>query len=904
MKNSFIKFLSIAFALLLIISLVYFFSKIRNNEFFHNKNYESTKILFTAKKKGYTNIVKLDTKTKTKEIVASFPMKPVNLIISPNQNKVAFSVFQNQREHEDLVVYTMNMDGTKLTNLTKKVFDTYKESNSFSNFCFSPDSQKIAFRFELIIQNRDTSIIYLMNLDGSEVEIFHESDQNFILINQLFFEILELTKTINSTMSSNYIIKRTDGTIKSNLDTMEFLLYDKKSIGVYSWKKRIFAPLIEISDPVSVYSWSPDQKSIFYVTSSGEKINHDIYFFNTIDKSTSKITDQVPILFRSMLWAPKGQSFLFANLVKVQRDKQSSHYDKHFYELKELDLITKKFTTLLSTESLSRLEYISEEKILIVYNQYEGHWQKILNRQTKQEEEYPVSDENDMPYHWEPLVIKHNVLILANKSLQIYSTDTNQIIVSYEFLSKESNNNTTSFGLTVSPDQSILYFVKKDKMYFFTPTGTFLFEEELTPSSYRGNDNDSSFLLGFYSSPSDITYLEYVENEETMSDSFVYNSTTKKFTNLNNKLGKVKQYQVSPDQKKVAVLSLNPEETKYSVDIMDLESEKPSIKIASFPKPEKIGNTLFDFLNKSLLYSLFWSKNSQTLFFTTGGPSKDIDGKIFNILVLNRIKADGTESKTLTDLNGLSFHASISPDGKKIVYISGEDQQVNIMNIDGTRKEVIEPKDDLILYYQPKWSSDGQVITYYQMNKSNLENKLLITTPKSKIVKKIPTSVTDFYPMLDKMYPTGLFSYDSKLFAYFKRYEAESNQAMVFLHTEQDKEILLKGNTVSFRWSPTTNQLLLIESKEKNQINQLSLYDCSTNSYTPISQEIDQIFDACWSPDGRQILYSGTDSKTGQIVFKTSNPDGSNQKVLFTFGENPLERPNSIEKIEKLVWLK
>jgi hypothetical protein len=47
------------------------------------------KILFTAKQAGVTNIVKLNFKSKTKQIVASFPIKPEEIIVSPDQKKIA-----------------------------------------------------------------------------------------------------------------------------------------------------------------------------------------------------------------------------------------------------------------------------------------------------------------------------------------------------------------------------------------------------------------------------------------------------------------------------------------------------------------------------------------------------------------------------------------------------------------------------------------------------------------------------------------------------------------------------------------------------------------------------------------------------------------------------------------------
>jgi len=103
------------------------------------------------------------------------------------------------------------------------------------------------------------------------------------------------------------------------------------------------------------------------------------------------------------------------------------------------------------------------------------------------------------------------------------------------------------------------------------------------------------------------------------------------------------------------------------------------------------------------------------------------------------------------------------------------------------------------------------------------------------------------------------------------------------------------------RGEKTLSEICLGE--QKNRI-PLAIYDFDVKLSSDILVDVYDVYDATWSPDGKQIVYSGNDLVSGQIVFKTSQVDGSNQKVLFTFGENPLERPSSIEKIEKLVWLK
>jgi Tol biopolymer transport system component len=239
-----------------------------------------------------------------------------------------------------------------------------------------------------------------------------------------------------------------------------------------------------------------------------------------------------------------------------------------------------------------------------------------------------------------------------------------------------------------------------------------------------------------------------------------------------------------------------------------------------------------------------------------------------------------------------------------MVYVYELEQELTVAKVDKTSIEKLASSQEFLYCFRPIWSPNSKMISVYQTNSSQNGCHFLILDEKKEIRKEVPVTTTNFYLMIEQLKTENFFSADSKFVAFIKNYQHISNQSTLVLLKNMKEEILLKGNNIDFRWSPTGNQLLLLESKEKNQINQLTLYDCSTKTYTTIIQDVQQLFDACWSPDGKQILYAGTDSKSGQIIFKTSNPDGSNQKVLFTFGENPLERPNSIEKIEKLVWLR
>jgi Tol biopolymer transport system component len=348
-------------------------------------------------------------------------------------------------------------------------------------------------------------------------------------------------------------------------------------------------------------------------------------------------------------------------------------------------------------------------------------------------------------------------------------------------------------------------------------------------------------------------------------------------------------------------MAIDAMETMYSVDIIDLKKQEKPKRISSFPVPKRYADNFMLLNGATLLYSFGWANDSKTLYFVSAVPPEEGEENVFGNLAIDQVNADGSNIKPLTDLRFSTYQANLSPNGKQMVYVFELEQELTIAKVDKAGIKKLNSSKVLSYCFRPIWSPNSKLISVYN---SGMGYNFLILNDKKVILKKVPVVTSNFYLMIEQLKTENYFSADSKYVAFIKNYQQIPYLSALALLKDLKEEIQLKGNITTFRWSPSGNQLLLLESKERDQITQLTLYDCTTSSYTLISQDVQQIFDAVWSPDGKQILYSGTDSKTGQIVFKTSQADGSNQKLLFTFGENPLEHPISIEKIEKLVWLK
>ena len=123
---------------------------------------------------------------------------------------------------------------------------------------------------------------------------------------------------------------------------------------------------------------------------------------------------------------------------------------------------------------------------------------------------------------------------------------------------------------------------------------------------------------------------------------------------------------------------------------------------------------------------------------------------------------------------------------------------------------------------------------------------------------------------------------------------------------------LIQPTIHRFKWASSKELLMLFrwidkkashftswdwESHESN--NTIQLYACCTKQFITVKKDVFYVFDAAWSPEDTEVLYAGTDIHSGQVVFKVASSDGSYQKQLFTFGENPLEQPSSIADIDE-----
>jgi Tol biopolymer transport system component len=112
-----------------------------------------------------------------------------------------------------------------------------------------------------------------------------------------------------------------------------------------------------------------------------------------------------------------------------------------------------------------------------------------------------------------------------------------------------------------------------------------------------------------------------------------------------------------------------------------------------------------------------WSNAMGLLTFTRFSPNLADDSEIWTISL------DGSGQRVLTNLQGMQYNPSFSPDGEKIAYVSGKGfgtHEIWVMDIDGkNQKRLTENKDGYDIL--PDWSPDGKRIAFASDRTGNLD---------------------------------------------------------------------------------------------------------------------------------------------------------------------------------------
>lgn len=436
------------------------------------------KILYTNKQIGYTNIVKLNTNTKTKQILSSSPFKTERPIFSPDKKKVVFQTRRGSANSNIWDVYIMNLDGTELTNLTKDL-TLIQTNNKQIDYLFSPDPKQLLIRETIATSTINTQTMHQVNIDSLFVETLQPTHSVFNLLDCLFEKLKK--------------------SIPIRLDDDHFLLKNKNVLGSFNCSTQEFVPIVSFAEPIDDYCLSPDKQFIIFNIVTKKDIQ--TYLFDIKLKKTSTITPSFGKndLQLHIFWLQDEKKFIYSASEYIMKSTKKEKQQFLFL----FDLSTSSTTKLVGIDTiLSRFQSFSDHEFIGSYECYDGPPDLIyFDLETKK-------IENIQEGHEQPNIIRfyvqgENLIVFANTGFYIYNVKEEKITQNYinENLVFEKLYGKTN---VLSTDQSQFYLVTRDKLIFFDNLGKQLHEEKLASfCNEPPNSDKSSFLYGSYTSPSE-----------------------------------------------------------------------------------------------------------------------------------------------------------------------------------------------------------------------------------------------------------------------------------------------------------------------------------------------------------------------------------------------------------------
>lgn len=828
-------------------------------------------VLFSADQYRAFTFNRFDIDAHTIKQSISFSFDAWKIVTSPDRSKIAF-ITQHEKSYGRTTydIFSINIDGTDLKLLTKTIHPVVDE-HMHIDYGFTPDNSEIIVYNDSWENFGEGYVIF--SLIDSKITKINKKDPKFQLLDSTIFCFKNTGKGL---WENGYFTKNQD-----------FLMANQNEIGLFNFKLKTFTKILSRDNPQLVYSWSPDEQKIaFYLEDYKGLFIYDIASKTSMEVDTNECSG-------GLVWMEKGRKILYCS----KMDKTSIYYIS-LYNL-DTGLCEK-----IEPRSANKDTYINSlsNDTLAFIEDIETQQKYIFNTISKTKEKIQIPD--DLQETILDIELFNNNLFILTSNLLQYNMKDKTCQVLYK------NNSSNLLSMYPSFDRSNFYLfeenseTRKSRFLFFNTNG-----KQISQSPYFDIPENSPFLSKIV----DPNEAIYVSVSPAKTNLFNYSSSDRKVSNLTENFGNVLNFVLSPNQLYLAILTdkdirhQDEIDKQYSFYFMKLTQNVEIKQVAQFQI--NLDSDFFHPVSVHKELTFAWTPDSKNLLFV----ACDNQG-IFSI---NKFDPESFNVTKVSNPTISSSQINISPDGKKIVYIAGKEKQIYIMNLDGSNNQLLTTNSPKRRYCLPSWTPKLGNVCYYEYA-YDLEGKDMtkfilhyVSGTNNEEIKKIECNYIlldnndEQYREFESYYS---WSSDMKFFAFYQKIEVLPQYVpspyfsyqLNLLANLADNQVI-KGDITQFLWSVEGTKLILLDQTYPNQ---LSLFDCTTNTYKSISQDVDQIFDACWSLDGKEILYSGTDSKTGQIVFKTTNPYGSNQKLLFTFGENPQERPNSIEKIEKLVWLK
>jgi Tol biopolymer transport system component len=853
--------------------------------------------LFMSKQFESTQIIKLNTRNKSKQVVNNLPYSPKDIIISPDGKRLAFHTYSDRNNGNSFDIYTMDTNGNDL-HLTNQNFHlTYTEKGSrYPEYIFAPDSKQLIILDSTKVLNQE-EIVYIVANDGSANSQYSSSQPEYTIYQELF-EILKVESSLK-TMTTDSGASQFGHFFKFNPLRKEYLILRDRTIGVFTWETKNFTPLFTSTDLITQYTWDSAYKNIFYLSNKNE--TYDLHYFDPVTQKSQELDAS------SYQFYPKDLVCL--NKIRYESYDKKPQFFTNQPDLTFYDLETKQTSLIPSKYAFGGSKIINNQYLFFIRSPGKSDRDFLYLYDCIKKTKLDLTEMVDLINCLDVKLYSNSLYIFHDFGMIKYDLPSKKVtyIPEPDFMNHYSGGS-VFYRYSIDNSQILVKNVDTvgiiDQKFQLTQVCAGLFKKNREYYNSPDRYEDRTF---FWVSLDEVIYFEHPESK---TDLLYFDAANQQTKNLTKEIGNVVTYQVSPDHYNVAFLVDDPinRTNDYSVYITSLVDFQ-RVKITTFtvlPGMYESFPRNFDFYH---FFPLCWTNNSQKLYFNC----LDLSEGLLKFYRIKRVDADGKNLSTLYATKIPLYQIQLSPDNQRIVFISDYKQEVAILDIASGNVEVISNLLTKQHCIYPSWSpNEPWIIFYYEENvfyenstKVDDVTQICVLSINGRVIKQLISKMS-IMPLGDLLYPMTILSPQRNIYVYFDAIQEESSAQppdLVVVYPSNEKQTI-KHVTHGYKWAEDGNSLLFIRFDDSAKKNTVSVFDCTKKSLTDVSRDVQQLYDAIWSLDGKQILYAGTDSKTGQIVFKTAQSDGTNQKVLFTLGENPLERPSSIEKIEKLVWLR